>query len=99
MVRTWQFTEKAKLDELAIAASEEPPNVYGFGHQRYIEQMIAAIRLGAKGGVEGSEAIKSVRLTEAIYESIKSGREVAVDDFDSRGTAPLKCATARLSPI
>ena len=56
--------------------SENPPNVYGFGHQAYYEDVVDCIVNSKKHLVDGLEGRKSLELINAIYESIETGREV-----------------------
>lgn len=77
-MKTWEFedaTDEEKEDVFATAA-ENPPNVYGFGHKRYLEDVIHAIESGGRALVDGLEGRKSLELINAIYESAETGREV-----------------------
>ena len=58
--------------------SVNPPNVYGFGHQAYYEHVVQCIRTNKHQLVDGLEGRKSLELISAIYESIETGREVAL---------------------
>jgi predicted dehydrogenase len=78
-VKTWNFVdstdqEKAGLNKL----NENPSNVYGFGHARYIANVVNSIREGKHGAVEGLEGMKSLLLINALYESMETGKEVAL---------------------
>lgn len=77
-MKTWEFEDgtDAEKQEIFANAAENPPNVYGFGHTRYIENVIDAIGSGTRGLVEGLEGRKSLELVNAIYESSETGREV-----------------------
>ena len=55
---------------------ENPPNVYGFGHQAYLTHVVDAIVNGSPSLVGGLEGRKSLELISAIYESIETGKEV-----------------------
>jgi len=73
---TWTFDE-INLDE----HSENPPNVYGFGHNYIIDNVVDVLTLGGKPLVNGEEAMKSIRLLNAIYSSIElGGRELMLSD-------------------
>lgn len=68
-------------DEDISAYAEEPPNVYGFGHNIIINNVVDALTNGAAPLVDGEEALKSVRLLNAIYRSIElNGQEVRLAD-------------------
>lgn len=75
---TWEF-EDASDDERAEVfrnAAENPPNVYGFGHARYLEDVVEAVKSGSRALVDGLEGRKSLELINAIYESAETGREI-----------------------
>ncbi len=75
---TWNIesiTEQEKND-IFTNYSENPPNIYGFGHQRYIENVMDSIRNGTQALVDGFEGRKSIELINAIYESAETGKEV-----------------------
>lgn len=76
-MRTWQFKEPAPEDaEVMSKFNENPPNVYGFGHQRYLEGVVAALTDGGPRLVDGIEGMRSLELIVAMYESAATGREV-----------------------
>ncbi|WP_020592353.1 Gfo/Idh/MocA family protein [Kiloniella laminariae] len=75
----WEFSEPMKEDdEILRNFSENPPDVYGFGHKAYLENVVKAISLGGASLVDGLEGRKSLELISAIYESIETGREIAL---------------------
>ena len=77
-LRTWKFaddTETAGAESLA-RLSESPPNVYGLGHVRVLENVVASLRDGLPPAVDGAAGRRSLELITAIYESIESGKEV-----------------------
>lgn len=73
---TWNFTESAPEDEEAIRAITDPPNVYGFGHQPFYEDMMACLESGRRSMLDGLEGRKSIEIINALYESAFTGREV-----------------------
>jgi len=76
-MRVWNFADRTPADaEVMGKFNQNPPNVYGFGHQAYLEHVIAAIREDRPALVDGLEGRKSLELISAIYESIETGREV-----------------------
>lgn len=78
-MKTWNFAEAAAGDDKVLTEfKENPPNVYGFGHKRYLNDMVAAIRDNRGGVVDGLEGIKSLTLIQAMYESMETGREVTL---------------------
>lgn len=78
-LRTWQFVDPLPEDQHIIEhASVNPPNVYGFGHHAYYENVVASLDSGAPHLVDGLEGRRSLELISAIYESVETGREVAL---------------------
>lgn len=74
---TWKFAAAAPGDEDVISQySVNPPNVYGFGHHAYYENVVQCLADGRRHLVDGLEGRKSLELISAIYESIETGREI-----------------------
>lgn len=76
-MKTWDFVE-ARPDDVKVLDeySVNPPNVYGFGHQAYLEHVVDCIRNEKKQLVDGLDGRRSLELINAIYESIETGKEV-----------------------
>ena len=90
MIRSWKFkTEDGELDEekeeqmLARygsgngRASRHEPNTL-YGHRYVVEDMIRAVLDDREPSVTAREAMKSLRIVEAIYESAKTGKTVKI---------------------
>ena len=76
-MRTWQFTAPQACDaDVLTKFNENPPNVYGFGHQRYLEGVVAAVNGAGPRLVDGLEGTRSLELIVAMYESAATGQEV-----------------------
>ena len=77
-METWQFEDETTEESQKILSefAETPPNVYGFGHKRYLEHVIDCIENNKKALVDGLEGRKSIELINAIYESSETGKEV-----------------------
>ncbi|HEY3804333.1 MAG TPA: Gfo/Idh/MocA family oxidoreductase [Kofleriaceae bacterium] len=76
---TWRFEEPTADDASVIEESRtQPDNVYGFGHQAFIENVVKTIRGQGAALVDGLEGRKSIEVINAIYESVQTGREVAL---------------------
>lgn len=85
-MRTWNFADALPDDgEVMEKYSVNPPNVYGFGHQAYYENVVNALLNGGLNPVDGLQGRKSLELITAIYESIESGRPVQL------GFNPKRC--------
>jgi UDP-N-acetyl-2-amino-2-deoxyglucuronate dehydrogenase len=79
-LRTWRFADDPESAgaEMLARLSENPPNVYGLGHVRFLESVVASLRDGLPPSVDGAAGRRSLELITAIYESIESGREVTL---------------------
>lgn len=78
-IRTWQFADPIAEDaEIMEKYSVNPPNVYGFGHQAYYDHVVDCLLHGRAALVDGLEGRRSLELISALYESIETGREVAL---------------------
>ena len=77
-VEHWIFAEYDDDDKLVEAANTNPPNVYGFGHEGYYRNVLAVLRGEAKPETDGRAGRKSLELILGIYESAKTGCEVAI---------------------
>jgi predicted dehydrogenase len=76
-MKVWQFETETEEDKRIIReCKENPPNVYGFGHKKYLEHVINCIKTGRNALVDGLEGRKSLELINAIYESAETGRTV-----------------------
>ena len=72
----WQFADYDDDDKLIEAAATNPPSVYGFGHEGYYRNVLAALRGEAEAETDGRAGRKSLELILGIYESAKTGRDV-----------------------
>ena len=77
-VEHWLFDSYDDDDKLVDAASTNPPNVYGFGHEGYYRNLLNVLRGTARPDTDGRAGRKSLELILGIYESAKSGREVPI---------------------
>ena len=77
-LQTWNFADEKDEDGEKILKefAETPPNVYGFGHKRYLEDVIDCLKNNSRALVDGLEGRKSLELINAIYESAETGKEV-----------------------
>jgi predicted dehydrogenase len=79
-LKTWKFVDQNTEDErnMIDQYSVNPPNVYGFGHQAYLTNVVESITKKQSALVDGLEGRKSLELITAIYESIETGKEVSL---------------------
>ncbi len=76
-IRTWQFAHPLPGDaEVMEKFSTNPPDVYGFGHRVFLQQVFDSILSSGPAPVDGAEGRKSLELINAIYESVETGRAV-----------------------
>lgn len=74
---TWNFHEQKKEDEDVINNfSQNPPDVYGFGHKSYYEHVIDCVENNKKQLIDGLEGRKSLELINAMYESSEIQKKV-----------------------
>lgn len=72
----WHFTQKHKdLDISSEDFSETPSSVYGFGHERYLNNLVKKLRGEYINMSEGIEGKKSLVLATGIYNAIKQKEE------------------------
>ena len=78
-MKVWNFEEEVDSDKSILTDfSVNPPNVYGFGHKAYYDHVQSCLADDGPHLVDGLEGRKSLELISAIYESIETGREVAL---------------------
>lgn len=84
-ITKWEFAEERPEDEkirsrFAVSTSSggasDPGSISLIGHTREYADFAAAIRNGRKPFIPGEEALRSVRLIRAIYQSAKTGAAV-----------------------
>lgn len=76
-MKTWNFLEQESGDESVLGEfKNNPPNVYGFGHVEYLQNVIDSVDNKSSALVDGMTGKKSLELISAIYESIETGKEV-----------------------
>ena len=76
-MRTWNFKNPTSEDQNIIKNfSVNPPNVYGYGHQAFLEHVVECLAAGEKSFLNGVEGKKSLELITAIYESIETKKEI-----------------------
>jgi len=73
---TWNFAEPAPGDDQAVASITEPPDVYGFGHRTFYEDVLECVATGRRPMLDGLEGRKSLEIINALYESAFTGKEV-----------------------
>lgn len=78
-IRHFNFKDALAEDSEIIAKySVNPPNVYGFGHLSYLQNVVDTLSGNASPLVDGLEGRKSLELITALYVSAETGREIHV---------------------
>lgn len=76
-IKTWAFVKTALEDkDIVEKYSEEPPNVYGYGHEQFLRMVVDSVSHNKKSLIDGLEGRKSLEVINALYESVESGKEV-----------------------
>ena len=76
-MKTWSFEEPLEGDDEVINKyAQNPPDVYGFGHNEFLRNVVDCIKEGRHSIIDGFEGRKSLELINAIYESVETGKEV-----------------------
>ena len=75
-MKVWDFKDKKEYDKEAFNTNYIPKNVYGYGHELYIRNVLETIENNTIGLVEGIEGRRSLELINAIYESIETEKEI-----------------------
>ena len=80
-MKTWNFIDATSAENESILKefNQNPPDVYGFGHTEYLNNVVDSILHKKSALVDGLGGRKSLELISAIYESIETGREVQVN--------------------
>jgi predicted dehydrogenase len=79
-IHSWRF-EKPEADDETIFQSfgENPPGQKSFAHAAYLDDVFASVRDGREGGVGGRQAMESLRLIHALYQSDHLKRPVSLE--------------------
>lgn len=76
-MKIWNFVNPIEEDKDVLEKyAENPPDVYGFGHIRYLQSVVDAITNSKRFSIDGLEGMKSLTLINAMYESMETGKEV-----------------------
>ena len=71
----WAFG-MVPIDEYSKSASYETNSVYGYGHTRYLKNVICALRGEERPKTNGREGLRSLELLVAIYRAARDGKRV-----------------------
>ncbi|WP_133968142.1 Gfo/Idh/MocA family protein [Eubacterium limosum] len=77
IIEEWHFgDEDNDSEQIKRQFSEDPPNIYGFGHTPLYADMIDAIQSGREPLVNGEAGKRALELVLAIYKSAAEGHPV-----------------------
>ena len=57
-----------------------PKSVYGFGHVKFYKHVLYSIKTNKRSEFEAVEAIKTVKIINAIYKSVETRKEIFFDE-------------------
>lgn len=77
-LQTWQFNEAIPEDSDVFTKHAKNPTDFAWNHREYLRAVVQTIQSGQKALVDGLEGRKSLELINALYESVETGREVAL---------------------
>ena len=78
-IKTWEFKIKKPIDKIvAKKYSTNPMNVYGFGHEEFYNSVIKSILTKNNVSISGDQGIRTVKIINAIYKSIKTKKEIRI---------------------
>lgn len=83
LIEEWRFAdESVAADDVKAEFSENPPNVYGFGHTPLYNDVISSIIEGREPYVDAYAGRNALELVLAIYKSAAVGKPVKLPLMD-----------------
>lgn len=77
LIEEWRFADGLDdPDDIKLRYSENPPNIYGFGHKPLYRDFIEAINSDREPYVTAQDGRRALELVLAIYKSAAEGRSV-----------------------
>jgi len=76
---TWNFVDSLPGDDEIQQTISDPPNVYGFGHKPFYEDVLNCLKTGNRSMLDGLGGRKSLEIINALYDSAFNGREVRLN--------------------
>lgn len=90
LIEEWQFADNLDdSEEIKEKYHENPPNIYGFGHNPLYTDMIDAIKNDRKPYVTAEDGRRALELVLAIYKSAAEGKSVKLP-LDNCSTLDFK---------
>jgi UDP-N-acetyl-2-amino-2-deoxyglucuronate dehydrogenase len=79
-IHSWSFQNPDLDDETIVQASgENPSDQKSDAHAAYLDDVFESVRDGREGGVDGTQAMQSLRVIHALYQSDRLGSPVTLD--------------------
>lgn len=80
-MQLWEFKDFKSEHGICGRYSNAPPNVYGYGHIKFMGEVLRVLNGEQILYVDGNEGKPSLELILAMYESAKTGKEVIMSKF------------------
>jgi UDP-N-acetyl-2-amino-2-deoxyglucuronate dehydrogenase len=77
-IQHWQFADTRPEDAHIEQVNYETTSVYGHGHIKYYENVIASLRGQAKALTDGREGLRSLEVLIATYISARDGKRISI---------------------
>jgi UDP-N-acetyl-2-amino-2-deoxyglucuronate dehydrogenase len=78
MIEKWEFEDYDDDDKIVIESNYNPPNIYGFGHLGYYQNVVKVLEGTQEPDTDGRGGRKSLELNLAIYKSSQTGKRIAL---------------------
>jgi len=93
-IEHWEFADYDDDDKLVAQSNYQPPNIYGFGHLPYYQNVFATLRGERPPDTDGRSGRKSLEIILAVYRSAREGRAISLP-LPSTPCPPRKTAHRR----
>ena len=77
-IEKWEFEDYDDDDKVVFESNYNPPNIYGFGHLGYYENVVQVLEGLKEPDTDGRGGRKSLELNLAIYKSSQTGKRIAL---------------------
>jgi len=77
-IEKWEFEEYDDDDKVVFESNYSPPNIYGFGHLGYYQNVVKVLEGEKEPDTDGRGGRKSLELNLAIYKSSQTGKRIAL---------------------
>ena len=77
-IEKWEFEDYDDDDKIVFESNYNPPNIYGFGHLGYYQNVVQVLEGVKEPDTDGRGGRKSLELNLAIYKSSQTGKRIAL---------------------